>query len=132
MNKKTLLFQLLVEQHSLVVLAAHRGCGVVDVTPITRASKARLCWTHRNQAPYRTSPHSRGGRHQPTGSGLSTFSQSCQPESWSRQEEPDPDLERDAAGPSVWPHGRTPSTQPALLLTENPASLATCRHLSVE
>jgi len=30
-----LLFQLLVEKRSLVVLPAHRGCRVVDVSPIT-------------------------------------------------------------------------------------------------
>ena len=41
-----LLFQLLVENHSLVVLPAHRGCRVVDVSPITHMAQGDASGRH--------------------------------------------------------------------------------------
>jgi hypothetical protein len=51
------LFQLLVEHHPLVVLAAHRGSGIVDVTPITNVPQRHASAGHAGTGRLTALPH---------------------------------------------------------------------------
>ena len=57
MHKLLLLFQLLVEHHSLVVLATHRGRGIVDVTPITNVPQRHASAGHAGTGRLPALPH---------------------------------------------------------------------------